>query len=197
MEHPVQITFRDVPSSPAIEARIREEAAELERYYDRIQRCRVVVELPHRHHQQGNLFGVRVDLTVPGAELVTGREPGTHHAHEDVYVAIRDAFEAARRQLQDHVRRLRADTKHHEDPRGEGWVARLFREAGYGFIETADGREVYFHRNSVLDGGFDRLEAGTHVRFVEELGEKGPQASTVRPDHHRRGRPGPDGEAAE
>ena len=185
MERPVQITFRDLPASAAADARIREEAAELEQFYDRIQRCRVVVELPHRHQRQGNLYAVRVDLTVPGHELVIGREPTEQHAHEDLYVAIRDAFAAAKRQLQDFARRERADTKHHEAMH-EGRVARLFREPGYGFIETADGREIYFHRNSVLEDGFDRLASGARVRFVEELGEKGPQASTVRPGHQRR-----------
>jgi ribosomal subunit interface protein len=185
MEQP-HITFKDVPSSPAIEARIREEVAELEQFYDRIVRCRVVVEMPHRRQRQGSLYAVRIDLTVPGHELVVGREPTEHQAHEDVYVAIRDAFDAAKRQLQDHARRERRETKQHE-PAGEGRVARLFRDPGYGFIETDDGREVYFHRNSVIDGGFDVLEAGMHVRFAEELGEKGPQASTVHPGHHRRG----------
>lgn len=188
----VQITFRDVPASAAVEARIREEAAALEQFYDRIIRCRVVVEMPHRHQHQGRLFAIRVELAVPGRDVVIGREPTEHHAHEDVYVAIRDAFDAAKRQLQDHARRERADTKHHEAP-AEGRVARLVREAGYGFIETADGREIYFHQNSVIDGSFDRLQAGTAVRFAEELGEKGPQATTVHPSHQRRGngkRPG-------
>ncbi len=189
MESTLQITFRDIPPSPAIEARIRAEAAELEQFYDRITRCRVVVELPHRHQQQGRLYGVRIDLTVPGEEIVIGREPGHDHAHEDVYVAIRDAFDAAKRQLQDHARRERVQTKHH-DSASEGRVARLLRDLGYGFIETPEGREVYFHRNSVLDGGFDRLAAGMPVRFVEELGEKGPQATTVRPGRRRAGAKG-------
>ena len=185
MEQPLQIAFRDFPRSEAVEADIRGQAAELEQFYERIQRCRVVVEMPHRRHQQGKLYTVRIDLTVPGQELVIGREPSQHHAHEDVYVAIRDAFNAAKRQLQDHARRERADVKRHEAMQ-EGRVAKLFPEPGYGFIETADGREVYFHRNSVLDGGFDQLVSGARVRFAEELGEKGPQASTVHPGHVRR-----------
>ena len=180
MQQPLQIAFRQVPVSPAVEARIREEAAELEGVSDSIVRCRVVVEQPHRHQRQGNLYAVRIDLTVPGHEIVVAREPTEHHAHEDVYVAIRDAFDAAKRQLQDYERRGRQQTKHHE-PTAEGRVARLFRDAGYGFIETTDGREVYFHRNSVDEGKFDTLVAGIHVRFTEELGEKGPQATIVHP----------------
>jgi cold shock CspA family protein len=178
-----QITFRDVPSSFAVEASIREHAAELARFHERITRCRVVVERPHHRQRQGNLYAVRVELAIPGHEIVVGREPTEHHAHEDVYVAIRDAFDAARRQLQDHARRDRQGTKHHE-PAGEGRVGRLLRKEGYGFIETADGREVYFHRNSVVDGEFDALVAGMHVRFAEELGEKGPQATVVHPGWH-------------
>ena len=180
MDQALQITFKDVSSSPAVEARIREEVEELERVYDHIIGCRVVVELPHRHQRQGSLYGERIDLTLPGREIVVGREPTQHQAHEDVFVAIRDAFDAAKRQLQDHARRERRQTKHHESP-GEGFVARIFREGGYGFLETADAREIYFHKNSVVDGKFDTLEVGTRVRFTEELGEKGPQATIVHP----------------
>jgi cold shock CspA family protein/ribosome-associated translation inhibitor RaiA len=189
MELPLQITFRDVPPSAAVEARIREEADALGHYDDRIVRCRVVVEMPHRHHQHGRLFDVRIDLTVPGHEIVIGRDSSHDHAHEDVYVAIRDAFEAARRQLQDHARRDRERRHEPESSASEGRVGRLIRELGYGFIETSDNREVYFHRNSVVDGSFDRLEAGVLVHFAEELGENGPQATTVRPRHPQRGGP--------
>lgn len=185
MDQPVQITFRDVPPSAAVEARIQEEAEALRQYDDRIVRCRVVVEQPHRHRHQGRLFAIHVDLTVPGQEIVIGAGSNEDHAHEDVYVAIRDAFEAARRQLQDHTRRLRERRHVPDGPATEGRVGRMIRDLGYGFIETSDGREVYFHRNSVVDGSFDQLEAGAPVHFAEELGEKGPQASTVRPRHHR------------
>jgi ribosomal subunit interface protein len=185
MQLPLQITFRDVPPSQAVEANIRKKAARLERFSDHIMACRVAVETPHRHHRQGKLFNVRVDVTVPGGELVTSRAPAEHHAHEDVYVAIRDAFDAAVRQLEDYVRRHRGQTKIHVPP-AHGYVARLFPEEGYGIIQTSDDRAVYFHRNSVLDGGFDALEVGDEVRFAEEEGEKGPQASTVHPvgKHH-------------
>jgi ribosomal subunit interface protein len=185
MEQALQITFKEVPSSPALEACIREHAAELDRYHDGIGHCRVVVERPHRHQRQGNLYAVRIDLTIPGHELVVGHESSQDHAHEDVYVAIRDAFDAARRQLQDHVGRERRQPKHREAAAG-GRVARLFRDAGYGFIETPDGREVYFHRNSVADDAFDALSAGVRVRFTEELGEKGPQATVVHAGRHGR-----------
>jgi ribosomal subunit interface protein len=183
MELPLQITFRDMPPSPAIEAKIREKATRLDRFAPQIMSCRVVVEAPHRRHHQGKLYHIRIDITLPGSELVVSREPASHHAHEDVYVAIRDAFDASIRQLEDFVRRQRGKTKRHEPP-DQGYVIRLAPDEDYGFIETPDGREVYFHRNSVLLDAFDRLAIGDQVHFVEELGEKGPQASTVRV--HRR-----------
>lgn len=185
MQLPVQISFRGMEPSEAVEAKIRERTAKLDRFYDRIMSCRVVVESPHRRHHQGKLFHVRVDLTVPGGELAVTREPAEHHAYEDVFVAIRDAFDAAQRQLEDYARRQRGDLKTHEEP-PSGRVSKLFPDEGYGFIETASGTEVYFHRNSVLDNAFARLEVGSDVEFVEEQGEKGPQASTVRVIDKRR-----------
>jgi ribosomal subunit interface protein len=177
MQLPLQITFRNVTPSDAIDAKIRERAAKLDTYYDRITGCHVLVEAPHRHHHQGKLFHVRIDVILPGTELIVNRAPMEHHAHEDVFVAIRDAFDAARRQLEDYARRQRADTKQHvETPHGR--VSKLFSD--HGFITTSDEREVYFHQNSVLGGAFATLALGTPVRFVEEEGEKGPQASTVK-----------------
>lgn len=109
MTIPLQISFRNTDPSPAVETRIRERAESLERFSDRITSCRVIVERNHRHHHQGNLYHVRVDLRVPGNQIVASREHGDRHAHEDVYVAVRDAFDAAERQLEDHVRRQRPD----------------------------------------------------------------------------------------
>lgn len=187
MQAPPQITFRDMDHSDAIEARIRERVAKLEEFCERITSCRVVVEAPHRHHAKGKLYNVRIDLIVPGGEVVVNREEHANHAHEDVYVAIRDAFDSAQRQLQDFVRRQRGDVKAHEPP-DHGRVIRLFPEEGYGFIETPDGREIYFHRNAVLNDGFEKLEVGSEVRYVVAVGEgeSGPQASTVKPvgKHH-------------
>lgn len=174
----MQITFRGFPHSDAVEANIREKAEKLNEFYPRIMSCRVVVEAKHHHHYKGNLYHVRIDLMVPQKELVVSREQHDEHGHEDVYVAIRDAFKAARRQLEDHARQQRGDTKAHEVP-PHGKITKLVPEADYGIIETPEGREVYFHRNSVLEAGFDTLEVGSEVRYAEEQGERGPQASTV------------------
>jgi cold shock CspA family protein len=124
------------------------------------------------------LYHVRIDLTVPGAELVASREPHDNHAHEDVYVAIRDAFDAMRRQLEAHARRQRGDIKTHDTP-PHGRIVELNSDGDFGRIETPDGRLIYFHRNSVMEAAFDRLDIGDRVHFAETMGELGPQASTV------------------
>ncbi|MBK6312989.1 MAG: ribosome-associated translation inhibitor RaiA [Blastocatellia bacterium] len=114
MQQPIQISFRNVDPSEAVEANIRSKIDWLETFYDRIQSCRVVIEVPHRHRHQGRIYQVRLDLTVPGAEFVVNREAGLNGAHEDVYVAIRDAFDAARRRVEDYARRQRGETKAHD-----------------------------------------------------------------------------------
>jgi ribosome-associated translation inhibitor RaiA len=112
MSLPLQITFRHMDPSPALETRIRRKAAELEQFFDRITACRVVVESRHRHRHQGNLFEVRVDLSVPGMQMVAGRNHAFDPSHENAHVAVRDAFDAARRQLEDRLRALRGGAKH-------------------------------------------------------------------------------------
>jgi ribosomal subunit interface protein len=179
MQIPLQISFRNMDPSPTIEARIREKAAKLERFHDRIIGCTVVVEAPHRHHHKGKLYNVRVDVSVPGKDVVVDHAKPLDHAHEDVYVAIRDAFDAAARRLEDHARRMRGDVKSHAAPR-HGKIATLFGD--YGFITTVEGDEVYFHRNSVVGVNFDALEVGNDVTLVvaENEGVEGLQASTVK-----------------
>jgi cold shock CspA family protein/ribosome-associated translation inhibitor RaiA len=176
---PLRVTFRDMPTAAAVEARVRERADTLDRLHPNITGCHVVVEAHHRHHQQGRLYHVTVHLVLPEGEIAVTRDPGAHHAHEDVLVAVRDAFDAAERRLQDHARHLRGAVKYHE-PAAYGTVAQLFPD--YGFIRAAaDGQEIYFHRNSVIGGKFDQLASGMEVRFAlhEGEGEQGPQASTV------------------
>lgn len=179
MKQPVQITFRDIPYSEFVEARILEKAKKLDQYYDQIMTVRVIVEVPNnQHHRKGNLYHVSLDITVPDREIVVNRAPSDHHAHEDVYVAIRDAFDAARRQLQELARKRRGEVKNHQMPL-HGMVKEIISGEDYGRIETPDGREVYFHRNSLVDAEYDELEIGDEVRFDEEQGNDGPQASSV------------------
>ena len=201
---PLQITFKNMTPSEAVEGHVRAAAEKLEEFCDHIMGCRVHIEVPHKHRHQGNAYHVRIDVTVPGEEFVIKRAPklltdsptrfpqalddvalertrelSKHAVHDDFQLSIRDAFDAARRKLQDYVRRRRGSVKLHEGP-AHARVSKLFPEEGFGFVETADGREIYFHRNSVLESGFASLDIGSEVHFAEEAGDKGPQASTVR-----------------
>jgi len=189
MQTPLEITFRNLDHSDAVEAKVREKAAKLEQVFDRITSCRVTVEALNRQHVKGNLFHVHIEVGVPGKQVVADNS-GKNHAHEDVYVALRDAFAAARRRLEDRSRRRSGRVKTHAVP-PHGKVARLFPREGYGFIETPDGREIYFHQNSLVDAEFGKLEAGQEVRYVaaEKESDKGPQASTVKliGKHHLQG----------
>lgn len=176
MNAPLQIAFHNLPHSRVIETAIHEAAARLEDSHDRIVSCRVIVDQPHRHPKDGNPFQVRIDLKVPGAELVVKREPADGGALDGT---IHDAFDEIQRQLDAFISRRRGFVKTHEST-PHARVFRLFPEEGYGFLQTPDDREIFFHRNSVLNGEFRHLDVGTEVSFVEELGEKGPQASTVK-----------------
>ncbi|HUY91324.1 MAG TPA: HPF/RaiA family ribosome-associated protein [Pirellulales bacterium] len=179
MKLPVQISFHNLPHSDEIEDIVYENAARLDSFCEQIMSCRVVVDVPHLHRRQGNLYQVRIDITVPGEEIAVNREAGQHTAYKDLRVAIDDAFNTAARLLEDYARRHRQDVK---TLRGQAHarVAKIFPEAGYGFLKTLEGREVYFHRNSLLGSEFDQLEPGTEVMYAEEQGEKGPQASSVK-----------------
>jgi ribosomal subunit interface protein len=180
MQQPVRITFKEMEPSDAIEKWVKEHADKLEKFYDPIVHCHVVIEAPHRHSRHGRLYSVGVDITVPGGEAVVSHQGPKDHAHEDVYVALRDAFRAARRQLQDVARKQRREVKRHELPL-HARVTKLYLAEDYGFLEGHDEVEVYFHRNAVLHEAFDDLHIASLVRYVvaEGEGEEGPQASTV------------------
>jgi cold shock CspA family protein/ribosome-associated translation inhibitor RaiA len=182
-----QITFRDMAVSPAVEADIRRRTAVLARHFDRILACRVSVETSTRRQRKGRIYRVRIRLTIPGRQIVVQRDPREHQAHEDILVAVRDAFHAANRRLEDHVRIMRGAVKTHEAPH-HGRIARLFKGKGYGFIRSSAGEEIYLHRNALAAGSFEALEEGDEVRYAlhEGEGRDGPQASTVVPlgKHH-------------
>lgn len=178
MQIPIQITFHELPHSDAVEQYVRKRAAKLDAFGARPTACRIVLEMPHRHSRHGENYRVRIDLTLPGGELVAERSPEEAKTYEDLYAAIDAAFDDVDRQLGDFVRRQRGDVKPHERSR-HGRVVKLFSYEGYGFLATPAGDELYFHRNSVLNDAFDRLAIGDRVRFVEDDGETGPHASTV------------------
>lgn len=180
-----QVTFRDMEPSAAVDEHVRRRAAKLLTFHDRLQSCRVVVEMPHGHHHKGKRFHVRIDLTMPGGELVVGRDPPENLQHEDAHACIEDAFDDAERVLEDFVRKQRGDVKPHERSL-HGRVKRVFPQQGYGFLESESGEDIYFHENAVLNGAFNRLTVGDRVRYADEMGDKGPQATFVELTRHAR-----------
>ncbi len=180
MQVPMRIVVKNVPRPDEARALAREAASVLERFHSRITACRVSITNPESRHAKGGLYDVHVVLRVPAHdEIVVSRQAGDQPEREHLRVSLKKAFALARRRLQDVAREMRGDVKSHAVPQSSGRVQKLFARSGYGIIEDQDGREIYFHRNSVLNGGFAKLKAGTRVRFVETEGEKGPQASTV------------------
>jgi len=173
MKVPMEISTRSVDLSDEMEDLIREKAGKLDNFHDGIISCRIMVDVPHRSQRKGIQYNVRIDVTVPGGEVVVKREPD-----EDLYVAIVNAFDTAERQLKQHAGKQRGAVKYHEE-KPVGRVSKLFADEGYGFISTLDDREIYFHENALLNGRFKDLEVGAMVSFVEREGDKGPQASSV------------------
>jgi cold shock CspA family protein/ribosome-associated translation inhibitor RaiA len=187
------ITFRNMEADPKLAKAIHKEIQTLERFFARLMTCRVVVEAPRRVN---GLHRVKIEAIAPKKNVVVDHTPSLHvdlrsqgegkktkksepaRSHRNPERAIHEAFQEMRRRLQDHVRRLDLKVKQHGEP-AVARVTVLFPGEDYGYLETADGRQVYFHRNSVLGGHFDQLRVGSKVRFAEEKGAKGPQASTV------------------
>lgn len=178
-----EIAFRGVEPTEGVKEEIRSGIDSLEQVSDQIMSCRIMVEMADHRQRTGNLYRVSINITLPGHEIIVNRAPAEHLPQEDLFQAIGEAFDRARQQLIEQARKTRGDVKAHETP-SHGHVVRLFPE--YGFIDTADGREVYFHRNSLISGDFDDLEEGSELRFAVEQGTEGPQATSVRPigKHH-------------
>ncbi len=173
MKQQLEISARDVRLNDETEELIREKVAKLDRFYDQIIGCRVKVEMPHRSQRSGRTYNVRIDITVPRGVLAVTREPD-----EDLHVAIVNSFETAQRRVKEYAEKQRGEVKTHvEKPMAR--VTKIFPEEGYGFLTTPEGREIYFHENSVLDAKFEDLQVGTVVTFVENFGEEGAQASSV------------------
>ena len=180
METAAQIDFQGLQPSESVREAIAAHIAGLEKRYGRVTACRVVLKGPGGHHRSGGLYEVNIHLVLPdGREVDVGRTPTADERHGNLNFALNDAFKRARRRLQDKVRRMQGQVKVHEE-QPVGTVTKIDAESGFGFVTTADGRDIYFHRNAVLNGGFSRLAVGSRVAFAEAAGEKGPQASTVR-----------------
>ncbi len=181
METPAEVTFKDIDHSDAIEARIRERVAKLEAMSPEIVRCQVWVRAPHRRHKATEYI---IDLSVqmPGATLHIDRHPGDDHAHTDIYVAIRDAFNAMERQLRKWQDQHKGRPEAQAAPL-QGTIVSMNGYTDSGQISTTDGREIYFHRNSVANNGYDDLNVGDTVELTVDVkdADEGPHASIVRP----------------
>ncbi len=188
MQTQPEVSFDGIPIDDAVREAALDHVAQLERFSSQITGCHVVVAMPHRRHRAGNLYSVRVDILMPGGEIVVNHDHHQNRAHEDVYVAMRDAFDAARRRLEDHVRRMRGEDKAHV-PRLHGEISQIFPLQGYGFIVTPDGREVYFHHHAMSDDEFQMIDRGSEVVFTVEDGDNGPQATVVHLAHPHRHHP--------
>lgn len=160
MDLPLTITVRDIENTQAIDSKIRDKAEKLSQFFDRIIRCRVVVESPQKNKHQGKEFQVNIEVDVPGKVLMVNNHS---HRNEDLYVAIRDSFNAMKRQLEDYAQKIRGDTKTHQ-VHMMGKIVRLFPD--YGFIEAEDGSEYYFHESNITTP-FTELNVGETVRFLE------------------------------
>lgn len=182
MDVPLEIAFHNLEHSATVEARVRERVAKLEKLFPRLVACRVVVEAPHRQHQKGNIYRVRIEMSVPGDDLVVSKEPNRateRFADPDVYTVLKDAFDTAERMLKGYKGKLTSDvTKPHDAPM-HGHIMRINPNNDFGFLRTAEGTQLWFHRNSVMNEELESFSEGDPVHYVEVIGETGPQASKV------------------
>jgi ribosome-associated translation inhibitor RaiA/cold shock CspA family protein len=183
MERPLDIGFHNMDPSPKIEQEIRQRVEKLERRYSNLIGCRVTVEALHNQHRTGNLHEVHITLSVPGRDLVVSREPHRakdRYARPDIQTSLRDAFEAAARQLESYKGSKRVDTSGPSGSALSGQITQLLPDADHGFILNNLGTQLYFHRDSVTNGSFADLKVGQPVHYVEEEGDAGPVATKVR-----------------
>jgi cold shock CspA family protein/ribosome-associated translation inhibitor RaiA len=181
MRTPLDIAFHNIPSSPELEADIRSRVEKLERLFERMVGCRVAVEAQHQSRQTGNVYDVHIEMVVPGGELVVSRQPKKaqeRYANPDIRTSIRDAFAAAERQLKSYKSQLRGDVKAYP-AREPGQVSRIQPGEDHGFVLTSEGAQLYFHRNSVVDGALEDLAVGDKVDYVESMGDTGPTAVRI------------------
>jgi cold shock CspA family protein len=188
MQVPLEIAFHNLEPSAWIEDDIRTRVAKLEKVYERMVRCRVSVEALHKQHRTGNVYEVHIEMHLPNGRLVVSDEP--HHARDqfakpNLRTSLQEAFDAAYTQLKRFKEQQAGETKSHP-AMFHGQVSELHLDKDFGFILTNEGTQLYFHRNSVMNGDFAALKRGDAVHFIEAAGDTGPTASKVwvGPDHH-------------
>lgn len=174
----VQLTFRGLDRTPALETYIRQRVERLLKRCQDLTACSVAIERRHRPEASGNPYRVRINCELPpGHDIVVVKDEGDHALGDSLRVVINNAFKAAERQVQHTSQLRRRDVKHQD--LSLAIVSNKFDDRGYGFLRTLDGREIFFHENAVAHGAFDELTVGTEVRFEESLGNQGPQASSL------------------
>lgn len=180
MQEPLQIAFHNLESSPALEQRVRERFEKLERHYDDIISARIVIEAPHKQPHKSTI-GISISIGVPGRDVVVKREQRVLESNQHVIYVINEAFEAVGRQLEDHSQLRRRDVKTHEPEHQYGRVVRLYPEQNYGFVESPERQNIYFHRDVVRNGRLEDLEEGAEVFYTLADGEgsMGPMASSI------------------
>lgn len=175
------VAFHNMEPSADLEADIRKRIAKIEQRFDRMIGIRVAVEADHRQHRTGNVVDVRIELSLPGKDVVVSREPKKakeKYANPDAHTSVRDAFRALERRLKSQKQIQRGDVKPHDAP-VPGRVAEVMREQGYGFVSTAAGARLFFDANAVQGGTLEDLSPGDTVHYVEAMGEGGPAAMKV------------------
>lgn len=182
MQEPLQIAFHNMEHSDFIEQRVRERMGKLERFYDGIISARIVIDAPHKQVKghKGTL-GISISIGVPGRDIVVKREQRLHESNEHLHWVINEAFEAAERQIEEYSRIRRKEVKVDAPGQNYARVVRLYPEQDYGFIETREQHNIYFHRAVVRDARFDELELGSEVLYTlaPEEGTMGPMASNI------------------
>lgn len=174
----LKIQYLGFRESEAVSAVVQNHVDSLERMSPNLISCHVVLTRPSRKHQQGTLYQIKLRLHMPGTNIIIDKDPGMNQAHEDVYVAIRDAFLAAKRKIEDYNRIRSGRVKEKVRPL-HAKILRLIPASDCGFVVSEDQREIYFHRNALLNGDYDSLHLGQEVRFSETMGENGPQITSM------------------
>ncbi|HKK18455.1 MAG TPA: HPF/RaiA family ribosome-associated protein [Opitutales bacterium] len=181
MQQPLEISFNDIEKTPELDALIHEKAGRLEKFCDNLVSCHVSVAKPHAHQETGSGYRVRVEARIPPNHQIVAHEHSSHgELHDNVETVIRRSFDAAERQVKEHVAKLREDERESfDDEDAPGIVTVIDKAKRYGIIKTVAGRDIYFADKAVLHDDFDRIEIGTSVRYEDQSGDEGPRASTV------------------
>jgi cold shock CspA family protein len=179
MQSTVTVTFRNIDPSAAVEADARQRAADLEKFHPRIVGCDIVIEAPEKRKVSGRDILVRLKISLPGPDVMVSRRVGVAKPDENVKLAIHEAFDAARRLLEDQVRQMAPDHVKQHPVLLHGRVDRLFEGEGYGFLVADDGEEIYFERDSLTADFWSKLRVDDRLRFRRHDGDKGPFATNV------------------